>query len=145
MPRVKSEGGFGLIELLIAMVVLNVGLLAIVAAFSSGAVAINRAGKIGTAAALADAQMEQYRTLSYYAIGLDTSGAGTATTDARYTSEAAPPSGPCVTGQTTTCGNTAPDSTVVVDQGAGLTGYSCAQSNPGSGTVWVRASFPTAC
>jgi type II secretory pathway pseudopilin PulG len=145
-PRPESnEAGFGLIELLIAMVVLNVGLLAIVAAFSSGAVAINRAGKTGTASALADAQMEQYRTLPYYAIGLDTSGAGTAATDATYTGEAAPPNGPCVTGQATTCGNAAPDSTVTIDQAAGLTGYSCAQANPGGSRVWVRSSFPNAC
>ena len=34
----RSEEGFGLIELLIAMVILNVGLLALVAAFQSGAI-----------------------------------------------------------------------------------------------------------
>ena len=41
--RLRSERGFGLIELLMAMVMLNIGILAIVAAFNSGTVALNRA------------------------------------------------------------------------------------------------------
>ena len=41
----RSEEGFGLIELLISMVMLNVGILAIVAAFNSGALAIKRASR----------------------------------------------------------------------------------------------------
>lgn len=143
-PRPESnEAGFGLIELLIAMVVLNVGLLAIVAAFSSGAVGINRAGKIATASALADAQMEQYRTMPYYEIGLDTS----AVVDSTYRAEAAPPTGPCVTTPTPTftCGNTGPNTTATVDQAANLTGYYCSSVNSGAGTVWVPATFPNAC
>ena len=78
-----GEAGFGLVELLVAMVVLNVGLLAIVAAFSSAAISIKRAGNTATAASLADAQMEQYRTLTYDAIGLDT----TIATDATYNAD----------------------------------------------------------
>src|SRR6266487_6368782 len=69
--RLRSERGFGLIELLMAMVMLNVGILAIVAAFSSGTVALNRASKISTASALADSQMELYRAITYNSIGLD--------------------------------------------------------------------------
>jgi Tfp pilus assembly protein PilV len=80
MKAPRSEEGFGLVELLIAMTVLNVGLLAIVAAFSSSAIAINRAGRVGSAAALADTQTELYRTVTYDAIGLDLA----ATTDATY-------------------------------------------------------------
>jgi Tfp pilus assembly protein PilV len=56
--RLRSERGFGLIELLMAMVMLNIGILAIVAAFNSGMFALNRASKISTASALADSQME---------------------------------------------------------------------------------------
>jgi len=83
-PRPQSnEAGFGLIELLIAMVVLNVGLLAIVAAFSAGAVATARAGNLATASTLADQQMEQYRALTYDGIGLDT----TAGVDAIYNAD----------------------------------------------------------
>lgn len=67
----RSEEGFGLIELLIAMVMLNIGILAIVASFNSGAVALRRAGHISTASALADQQMEGYRALLYSQIGFD--------------------------------------------------------------------------
>jgi type II secretory pathway pseudopilin PulG len=69
--RLRSEAGFGLIELLMAMVMLNVGILAIVAAFSSSQVALTRASKISTASALADSQMELFRALTYSAIALD--------------------------------------------------------------------------
>jgi Tfp pilus assembly protein PilV len=71
--RTRSEDGFGLVELIIAMVLLNIGILAIVAAFNSGAVAIRRASHISTASALADSQMERYRALVYSQIGFDSS------------------------------------------------------------------------
>lgn len=67
----REEGGFGLIELVIAMFMLNVGILALVAGFNSGAVALQRASHVSTAAALADSQMELYRGLTYAQIGLD--------------------------------------------------------------------------
>jgi type II secretory pathway pseudopilin PulG len=70
--RLRSERGFGLIELLMAMVMLNVGILAVVAAFNSGIFALNRASRITTASALADSQMELYRAVKYSAIALDT-------------------------------------------------------------------------
>jgi type II secretory pathway pseudopilin PulG len=80
--RLRSEGGFGLVELLIAMLMLNIGLLAVVAAFSSGIVSLNRASRITTAAVLADQQMELYRAVTYAAIRLDTTAVGA--TDAKY-------------------------------------------------------------
>ena len=85
--RLRSEQGFGLIELLIAMVMLNIGILAIVAAFNTGIVTLNRASRISTAAALADAQMELYRGLTYAAIALDSTsipGSTPYTTDSAY-------------------------------------------------------------
>jgi len=69
--KLREEHGFGLIELLIAMVVLNIGLLALVAAFQSSAFALRRASHISTAATLADTQMELYRGLTYAQIVLD--------------------------------------------------------------------------
>ena len=69
--RLRSEAGFGLIELLMAMVMLNIGILAIVAAFNSGMFALKRASKISTASAIADSQMELYRAITYSAIALD--------------------------------------------------------------------------
>jgi Tfp pilus assembly protein PilV len=75
--RLRSDAGFGLIELLMAMVMLNIGILAIVAAFNSGMFALKRAGQLSTASALADSQMETYRAITYAAIGLDSTALGT--------------------------------------------------------------------
>ncbi len=61
--RLRGQNGFGLIELLMAMTMLNIGLLAVVAAFTSGIWGLARAGSISTAAALSDQQMELYRGL----------------------------------------------------------------------------------
>jgi Tfp pilus assembly protein PilV len=76
-----------MIELLMAMVMLNVGILAIVASFNAGIVSLNRASKISTASTLADAQMELYRALTWPAIALDSStipGTAPYTTDPAY-------------------------------------------------------------
>jgi Tfp pilus assembly protein PilV len=76
--RLRDERGFGLIELLLAMVVLNVGLLALVASFNSGIVTLQRASRVTTAAVLADQQMELYRAISWANIRLETTEAATA-------------------------------------------------------------------
>jgi type II secretory pathway pseudopilin PulG len=76
-----------LIELLLAMTMLNIGLLAVVAAFSSGIVSLNRASRVTTAAVLADGQMELYRALTYSSIRLEPSsipGVAPYTTDSAY-------------------------------------------------------------
>src|SRR3982751_3825743 len=69
--RLRHEGGFGMLELLIAMVVLNVGLFALVGAFNASSVSINRARYTSAAVAVADRQMETYRGLTNCAIWLD--------------------------------------------------------------------------
>jgi Tfp pilus assembly protein PilV len=71
--RAQAEDGFGLIELVMAIVMLNIGILAIVASFNSGAVALRRASHVSSASAIADQQMESYRALLYSQIGFDTS------------------------------------------------------------------------
>jgi prepilin-type N-terminal cleavage/methylation domain-containing protein len=71
LSRLRGEKGFGLIELLMAMTMLSIGILALVAAFNSGTIALRRASQTSTAAALADAQMELYRALTYGALALD--------------------------------------------------------------------------
>lgn len=68
--RLRRQEGFGLVELLIAMTVLSVGILAVVAGFGSGYVALNRATRISSGAVLADAQMERFRALTYPSICL---------------------------------------------------------------------------
>jgi type II secretory pathway pseudopilin PulG len=114
--RVREESGFGVVELLIAMTVMVVGIMAIVAGLGSGIIAVKRAGDESTAAALADAQMEAYRALPNCAIYLEEStiaSAGPAyTADPAYNSDLtthiktpAPlldPSGTCAMGSTPT-------------------------------------------
>jgi len=85
VKRLRGEGGFGLVEILIALTLLNVALLTMLAAFQSGVVAIRRASHISTGATLADIRMELYRSMPYAAIGLDT----TAANDATYTGDSA--------------------------------------------------------
>jgi type II secretory pathway pseudopilin PulG len=97
VPRPRNEAGFGLVELIIAMVVLNVALMVLVSSFSSAAVAINRAAKISTAGVIADSQMERFRGMTNAWIGLDTSAA----TDTVYKADVA-----CVGGGS--CLNIAP-------------------------------------
>jgi len=86
-PRVRDESGFGLLELLMAIVMLNVGVLAIVAAFSSGNAALARANRISTATALANKQIEIYRGADYDNIVFTTSEWTAAVADATYTSD----------------------------------------------------------
>jgi type II secretory pathway pseudopilin PulG len=85
--RARDESGFGLLELLMAMVMLNVGILAIVAAFSSGNSALARASRVSTAAALADKQIESYRGLIYDNIVFTTSEWNAAVADSTYTAD----------------------------------------------------------
>jgi len=85
--RLRSEGGFGLIELLLAMLILNIGLLAVVAAFSSGMISLNRASRITTGAVLADQQMELYRALTYGQICLEQTAVDA--TDTKYRADPA--------------------------------------------------------
>jgi Tfp pilus assembly protein PilV len=116
--RLHGEEGFGLIELMIAIVMLNIGILAVVASFNSGAVALRRASHVSTASALADQQMEGYRALRYSQIGLD--AAQMSSLDGTYkcdsvlggacpNSVATCSSGPCVDGTVPTlaCGSAA--------------------------------------
>jgi type II secretory pathway pseudopilin PulG len=74
--RAREEKAFGLIELVIAMVMLNVGILALVATFQSGALAIGRSAYSSNAAVVADKTMEVYRALQNKAIYLSAPASG---------------------------------------------------------------------
>ena len=96
--RLKSEGGFGLIELLISLTMLNIGILAVVAAFQSGAVALKNAGEVSTGSVLGDKQMELYRALKYTEIALDSTAVTSANADSHYQCDVAnkiDPNGTC--------------------------------------------------
>ena len=74
--RAREEKAFGLIELVFAMVMLNVGILALVATFQSGALAIGRSAYASNATAVADKTMEVYRALENKAIYLSAPAGG---------------------------------------------------------------------
>jgi Tfp pilus assembly protein PilV len=78
----RQESGMGLIELLMAIVVLNIGILAIVGAFNSGIVTLHRSSMTATASVLADQQMELYRSLTWGELTLDSTAL--AATDNTY-------------------------------------------------------------
>ena len=87
--RARSQEGFGLIELLMSMTILNVGILALVAAFQSGTFALQRASRQSTAAAIADIQMERYRGYKYCGILFASADVTTAQGDSTYTADTA--------------------------------------------------------
>ena len=74
--RIRGEAGFGLIELLIAMVVLNIGILALVATFQAGALALSRSAATSNGTAVADKVMEVYRSMPNAAIYLKNPASG---------------------------------------------------------------------
>ena len=59
-----------MIELLAAITVLVVGLLAVYSMFQTSLMQIRRASMVTTAAALADTEMEKYRAIKYESLGL---------------------------------------------------------------------------
>jgi type II secretory pathway pseudopilin PulG len=87
LSRLRGDAGFGLVELLIAMVLLNIGLLAIATAIVSGTTTVRRSSRHATASALADAQMELYRALTYSSIALDSTSVSA--TDTTYRNDSA--------------------------------------------------------
>ena len=116
MSDLRSQGGFGLVELMVSMVMLNIGILAIVAGLNSGVIALKSAGEISTASVVGDKQMELYRALKYTEIALDTTAVGTANADHNYQCDQAnkvDPAGSCGGGnqqtqQLKTCGTLTP-------------------------------------
>jgi Tfp pilus assembly protein PilV len=89
VQRLRSQDGFGMIELLISLAILNVALLAIFAAFNSGALAIARASQTSTASVLADKQMELYRAITHTNVALHTAALPSAALDTAYTGDTA--------------------------------------------------------
>lgn len=100
--RLRREEGQGLVELMIAMMVLTVGILALVGAYSTGYSALSRATTVSSAQVIADSQMERFRALSYPNIQLNTSCGASCTQDTTYTADSQYSATNQVTGCTTT-------------------------------------------
>jgi type II secretory pathway pseudopilin PulG len=76
-----------MLELLMAITMLNVGILAIVAAFNAGALSLARASRASTATAIADTQMELFRGIKYGNIQQTTSEWNSAVADSTWTAD----------------------------------------------------------
>lgn len=63
--KLRGEEGIGLVELMIALLVLNIGIFATLGAFTSGALALRRASHVSTATAISDQYMECFRDVSF--------------------------------------------------------------------------------
>ena len=72
------------------MTVMTVGIMAIVAGFSSGMIALGTANRTSTAGVVADKQMEAYRALPFTKIALKSSLVGTAAPRTRPTPRTRP-------------------------------------------------------
>jgi Tfp pilus assembly protein PilV len=85
-----EEDGFMLLELIVAVFVLSVALLALMAGYDSAFLSLHKAAQKSSAATLAQNQLELYSALSYSAIGLDTTAlSGVKSSDSMYTSDEA--------------------------------------------------------
>jgi Tfp pilus assembly protein PilV len=85
--HLEDQKGFALVEMLVAIVVINVGLLAILLALNSGMVALRHSAETSTASAVADQQLERFRAREFRAIFLDTTSL--AATDSTYLADSA--------------------------------------------------------
>ena len=86
-PRTRDESGFALIEMLVAIVVINLALLAILLALTSGMTTLRRSAETSTASAIADTQLERYRAVVLASIYLDSTAL--AATDSTYQADTA--------------------------------------------------------
>lgn len=77
---VRAETGQGVVELLAAMAVLTIALLALAAGYDTAAISLHNAGRKTEAAKLADGQMELYASLPFGSIGLDQTALANVTT-----------------------------------------------------------------
>ena len=93
----RGDGGFALIEMLIALTVLSVGLLAVLGSFTTGYIALNRANTEATATLLADKTMEAYRGKQFTALP----AAGTSSVTYSVSTTPASPDGKTYTVQST--------------------------------------------
>jgi prepilin-type N-terminal cleavage/methylation domain-containing protein len=92
IARGRAEGGFALIEVLIASTVLAVGLLAVIASFSTGYLVLNRANTEATATLLADKTMESYRGKQFSALPAGGTVSVPYTSTVPYSASTTPPS-----------------------------------------------------
>jgi len=87
--RFRSEAGFGLVELMIALIVLAVGILATIGVFQTTLLHLGRATKVSTAAAVGEQELENFRAVKFAAIGLEPTAFATVVSNSVYTGDTA--------------------------------------------------------
>jgi Tfp pilus assembly protein PilV len=84
----RSESGFLTIELMAAVLIITVSLLALMAAYDQSFFSIHSSAKTSAAGQLAENQLELYASLPYSSIGLDSTTLTTKkSTDPNYSSD----------------------------------------------------------
>ena len=103
-PRLRTEHGQGIIELVVTMVVISLALLALAASYDTGFLSLHHSARKLAAANLAEKQLELYAAIPYASLGLDTTTLATVkASDPTYVSDEAALT-PTGTDVTLTCG-----------------------------------------
>jgi len=68
----QGEDGFGMLELVIAMTVLNIGIFAVLSAFTSGYTTMKRTKQVTSGSVLSDQQLERMRALNFNSVCIST-------------------------------------------------------------------------
>jgi type II secretory pathway pseudopilin PulG len=90
LKRLQNEQGMGLIELIAAMMVITIALLALMASYDQAFFSLHNAARKTAAASLAESQLELYGALPYASVGLSSSLVTTAkASDAYYSTDEA--------------------------------------------------------
>src|SRR5689334_18866560 len=99
LERLRQERGMGLIELVAAVVVITIALLALMASYDQAFFSLHAAARKSAAANLAESQLELIAAIPYAQIGLSSSLLTTANSDTAYSADKAAlsPSGTDVT------------------------------------------------
>jgi type II secretory pathway pseudopilin PulG len=140
----RSEGGFLTVELVVAIVVITIALLALMGAYEQSFFSIHTAAKTSAAGQLAENQLELYASLPYSSVGLDSSTLTTKkATDTNYSSDESALSGTGSDATITGCGSSAQCSPVQTLTGSDGKSYKLETfirllSNPNAptGTTW---------
>src|SRR5205809_7531073 len=111
MPRrpvsiLRSESGFGLIELTIAMTMLAIGIAALGGLFISGHSALRRASQSDTAGVLAAKLLERFRAETWSTVGVSKTLYDS--TDSTYQSDTAYSPATAITDSTGLCSGSSP-------------------------------------
>jgi type II secretory pathway pseudopilin PulG len=140
----RSEGGFLTVELVVAIVVITIALLALMGAYEQSFFSIHTAAKTSAAGQLAENQLELYASLPYSSVGLDSSTLTTKkATDTNYSSDESALSGTGSDATISGCGSSAQCSPVQTLTGSDGKSYKLETfirllSNPNAptGTTW---------